>query len=140
MAITKYNRPRSLFDVFDFPDPFLLHSSVTKNIPRYNIVKTTNEEDISYRLEIAIPGWSLDNIEVTMERDILTIRGVEKLSLAENEQYVHQGLSAKPFALMFKVGDRLELSDVLADKGLLNFFFKLKPDNTSEVKRIEIKK
>ena len=138
MAISRHNRPRTIFDLIDFPDPFLIHSSVSKNIPRYNIIKQTAEDTVSYRLEIAIPGWDLDKIDVTMDGDILSVAGVDKLVLAENEQYLHQGLSAKPFKLMFKIGERLELKHVAADKGLLNFSFKLKPEATSEVKKIEI--
>ena len=38
MAISRHNRPRTIFDLIDFPDPFLIHSSVSKNIPRYNII------------------------------------------------------------------------------------------------------
>ena len=45
------------------------------NYPPYNLVK---ESDTRYRLELAIAGFSKDDVEVTTESNKLTVEGKQK--------------------------------------------------------------
>ena len=60
--------------------------------PRYNIVENTVAG--SFRLEIAVPGWQQEELELIQDRTELMIRG-KRTKLTKDEQFVHQGLSLK---------------------------------------------
>ena len=78
----------------DFPKFFLGFDRFENNIhqldnsyPRYNIVKT----DGGYRVELAVPGWNKSNIEITLLKDVLTVRGVCKQKAEnEGESYIYK--------------------------------------------------
>ena len=54
------------------------------NYPPYNLVKET---DTRYRLELAIAGFSKDDVEVTTESNKLTVEGKQKD--ADTAEYVY---------------------------------------------------
>ena len=107
----------------DFPKFFLgfdrfdnLTHNVDQGYPRYNIVKTKG----GYRVELAIPGWNKSDIEISLLKDVLTIKGLCKQK-AENkdESYIHKGLSGKDFLRTFTVGSNIQLNKAYMNKGLL---------------------
>ena len=65
-----------------------MHSSASihTSYPPYNIVKETESE---WRIEMALAGWSKDDIEISTETNILTIKSkvdrnqMETLSIVE---------------------------------------------------------
>ena len=107
----------------DFPKFFLGFDRFENNIhqldnsyPRYNIVKT----DGGYRVELAVPGWNKSNIEITLLKDVLTVRGVCKQKAEnEDESYIYKGLSGKEFTRTFTVGTNIHLNKAYMNKGLL---------------------
>jgi len=107
----------------DFPKFFLGFDRFENNVhqidnsyPRYNIVKTEG----GYRVELAVPGWNTDNIEITLHKDVLTVRGVCKQKAeTEGESYIYKGLSGKEFTRTFTVGTNIHLNRAYMNKGLL---------------------
>ena len=77
---------------------WLLQNTDT-SYPRYNIVE--NVDTGNYRIEVAIPGWSKEEIEVVQEKNELLIKGKKEQKLGEAERFVHQGLSLKSFERKF---------------------------------------
>ena len=61
--------------------------------PRYNIVENTVAG--SFRLEIAVPGWQQEELELIQDKTELLVRGKKEQKLSQEEQFVHQGLSLK---------------------------------------------
>ena len=81
--------------------------------PRYNIVKT----DGGYRVELAVPGWNKSDIEITLLKDVLTVRGVCKQKAeTEGESYIYKGLSGKEFTRTFTVGTNIHLNKAYMNK------------------------
>ena len=103
-----------LDDVF-----YRLHSygmgSVNEAYPPYNLVK---ESEIKWRIEIALAGWSKDEIEVTTESNVLLIRSKAAKSKGE-EEYMHRGVSTRTFARGFNLSDDVEVGEVKFDNGML---------------------
>lgn len=108
----------------DFPKFFLgfdrlendfFASTVDGGYPRYNIVKKKQ----GYRVELAIPGWHKEDIEISLFKNVLSVKGTNKLAENPDETYLYKGLSGKTFTRNFKVGDYIELAKAYMERGLL---------------------
>ena len=108
-----------LDDVF-----YRLHSygtgTANEAYPPYNLVK---ESEIKWRIEVALAGWSKDEIEVSTESNILLIRSKAAKSKGE-EEYMHRGVSTRTFARGFNLSDDVEVGDVRFDNGMLTISLK----------------
>tara|TARA_R100001510_G_C7526454_1_gene119741 strand:- start:1 stop:483 length:483 start_codon:yes stop_codon:yes gene_type:complete len=103
-----------------FDDLFYrLHSygtgSVNDAYPPYNIVEESN---IKWRIEVALAGWSKDEVEVTTESNVLLIKSKTAKTKGE-EEYMHRGISSRSFARGFNLSDDVEIGTVSFNNGLL---------------------
>jgi len=85
--------------------------------PRHNIV--TRGDDY-FRIEMALPGWIKENIEVSLDKRVLTIQGNTKLECGDDEAYLHKGISGKVFKRTFSLGEFIEVKGVDFENGLLS--------------------
>ena len=89
------------------------------NYPPYNIVK--HSED-AFAIELAVAGFREGDINITLEKNVLTIKGEQTLSLDELEkdvEYVHRGISARNFDRTFTLADYVEVIGAKAENGIL---------------------
>ena len=89
------------------------------NYPPYNIVK--HSED-AFAIELAVAGFREGDINITLEKNVLTIKGEQTLSLDELEkdvEYVHRGISARNFDRVFTLADYVEVIGAKAENGIL---------------------
>jgi len=97
---------------------YRLHSygtgSVNESYPPYNIVK---ESEIKWRIELALAGWSKEDIEVTTESNVLVIKSRKDKKV--EEEYLHKGVSSRSFARGFNLSDDVEIGTVTFNNGLL---------------------
>ena len=84
-----------------------------QSYPRYNIV----EGKQGFRLEIAVPGWSKQDLEVKLHNNELRIRGNRREK--GGDPYLHQGLSTKSFDKVFVLNSDLQVEEVALKDGLL---------------------
>lgn len=91
-------------------------STVDGGYPRYNVVKAG---DSNYRIEIAVPGWHKEDIEISLHKNVLSVKGTTKQTENPDETYVYKGLSGKCFTRNFRVGDHIKLSKAYMNRGLL---------------------
>jgi molecular chaperone IbpA len=108
-----------------FDDLFYrLHSygmgSVNESYPPYNIVEESN---IKWRIEVALAGWSREEIEVSTESNVLLVRSIAGKQKGE-EEYMHRGISTRTFARGFNLSDDVEVGDVKFNNGLLTIELK----------------
>ena len=82
--------------------------------PPYNIVK---ESSIKWRIELALAGWSVDDIEVSTETNVLIIKS--KAAKENHEEYVHRGVATRSFARGFNLSDDVEVGTVSFTNGML---------------------
>lgn len=109
-----------------------IHSSDT-SYPRYNIV----ESKTGYRIEIAVPSWQKEELEVIHENNELVIKGKKERKLDEDERYVHQGLSLKSFERKFMLNIDLTVDSVELTDGMLTIQLERTPNSTRKL--LEIK-
>jgi molecular chaperone IbpA len=105
-----------MFLGFDRIDPDFFSNTPITGYPRYNVLKVGEQ---GYRVEVAIPGWNKDDIEITLHKSELRIEGTQKQEAAENEEFIYKGLSGKTFARVFKVGPNIKLDKAFMKNGLL---------------------
>jgi len=98
---------------------YRLHSygvgSVNEAYPPYNLVK---ESEVKWRIEMALAGWSKDEIEVSTETNVLLVRSKTAKAKGE-EEYMHRGVATRTFARGFNLADDVEIKDVKFENGML---------------------
>ena len=93
------------------------------NYPAYNIAKDDEEH---YRIEVALAGFSQDEINIQTEKGILTI---EAKKAEERGNYIHQGIAKRAFSKMFRLAEYMKVDDAQFIDGILTvFLFREVPD------------
>ena len=87
------------------------------NYPPYNIVKTGEN---TYDIELALAGFSKDDINVEYENNVLTVKSIKKAEeVQENDAVLHRGISKRMFSKSFTVSDDVEVKGAELKDGLL---------------------
>jgi HSP20 family molecular chaperone IbpA len=87
--------------------------------PPYNIERLSRDERNPERLRItlAVAGFTLDQLEVTIEEKELVIRGRQQDD--KSRQYLHRGIAARQFQRTFVLADGMEVLGADLKNGLL---------------------
>ena len=89
----------------------------TGGFPPYNIRKT---DDFKHVIEIALAGFSKDEIEVVLTDGVLEIKSVNAITDTDpNEGLVHKGIAKRAFTRKFTLADDIEVKDAKLENGLL---------------------
>lgn len=75
-----------------------------KGYPHYNIKKL---DDNKWSIELALAGFSKDDIEIEVKDNIMNINGELK---TEDNEYVYKGISSRKFSKSFTLAEFTELS------------------------------
>ena len=102
------------------------------NYPPHNIVKI---DDDQYIVELAIAGFSMDEIDITVERDKLNIKGAQE---SQDRQYLYKGISEKKFNRTFKLAEHVIVSDALLENGVLKITLEMKIPEELKPRKIKI--
>ncbi len=90
--------------------------STAVSYPPYNI-ETTGEN--SYRLTMAVAGFSQGELDITVHENTLIVTGKAQKD-DENGRYLHQGIARRAFERRFSLADHLKVSGASLDNGLLH--------------------
>ena len=109
---------------------YRLHSygmgTANEAYPPYNLVK---ESEIKWRIEMALAGWSKEEVEVSTESNVLLVRSKAAKAKGE-EEYLHRGVSTRTFARGFNLSDDVEIGKVEFCNGMLTIELqKIIPDH-----------
>lgn len=85
--------------------------------PPYNIEKTG---DGVYRIQMALAGFTRDEIEVTVQDNVLIIIGRAGEPEGEQREYLHRGIAKRAFERRFQLADTIKVTAAGYDNGLLN--------------------
>jgi molecular chaperone IbpA len=106
------------------------------NYPPHNIVKY---DDTHYGIEVAVAGFSKEEVTVEVDQDQLTIRGV-KTRLDENTvEYLHRGLAARDFEQTFTLAEYMEVRGAKVADGMLQIDIQRIVPEALKPRQIEIK-
>ena len=68
---------------------------------------------------MALPGWDRKDIEISLFKNVLSVKGIRKQVENPEETYAYKGLSGKQFTRDFKVGDYIKIEKAYLERGLL---------------------
>lgn len=75
--------------------------------------------ETSYVIELAVSGFRPEDLEVTSEKQVLTVRGTRP-EASENQQYLHRGLAFRSFEKQIPLAEHVEVRGVSLDYGILS--------------------
>lgn len=91
-------------------------SNITKQTyPPYNILKTGEK---TYSIEIAVSGFTMEEIEIIKDKNILTVSGSKK-SVETEVTYIHKGIATRDFNKQFTLADFVEVVNATLENGIL---------------------
>ena len=129
----------NVFDHFErmFNDDFF--NVPTVNYPPYNIVKTGVN---TYNVEVALAGFSRDDVSVEFAEGILTIKSKDR-AVSEKQDadgdIIHKGISKRYFSKSFTVSDDVEIKGAELKDGLLTVSLERIVPESKKARVIEIK-
>lgn len=109
-----------------------LPSYTDSGYPRYNLIAGNN----NYRIEVAVPGWKKEELEIIFDNKELHIKGKKETKLGEDENFIHQGLSLKSFERRFILNADLLVDKVNLQDGLLTINLSRTPDSKKKILEI----
>lgn len=135
------NTRLSLFDSplflgFDhFEETFNRMRKSADGYPPYNIEQT---HENGLRISLAVAGFTMDDLDVEVEKNQLTIRGRQMDDLDDGRVYLHRGIAGRQFQRSFVLADGIEVLDASLDNGLLHIDME-RQEPESSARKIKIK-
>ena len=106
------------------------------NYPPHNIVKYS---DGAYGIEVAVAGFSKEEVTVEVDQDQLTIRGVKTRTDESAVEYLHRGLAARDFEQTFTLAEYMIVSGAKVDNGMLQIDIQRIIPEALKPRKIEVK-
>ncbi|MEO1239268.1 MAG: Hsp20 family protein [Pseudomonadota bacterium] len=103
--------------------------------PPYNIEQTSQT---SYRITLAVAGFSEEDLSITIEDSQLVVRGRQADDTGDRV-FLHRGIAARQFQRSFVLADVVEVAGARTENGLLHVdLHRAEPERV--VQTIEINK
>jgi molecular chaperone IbpA len=86
------------------------------NYPPFNVIKT---DENNYEIEIAVTGFSKNDITVEVVQEQLIIKAQRAASVDTDREYLHRGLATREFERSFTLLDHMEVKEARVEDGML---------------------
>jgi molecular chaperone IbpA len=106
------------------------------NYPPHNIVKYS---DNAYGIEVAVAGFTKDEVTVEVDQDQLTIRGIKHRDNDSEVEYLHRGLAARDFEQTFTLAEYMEVRGAKVEHGMLQIDIHRVVPEALKPRQIEVK-
>jgi len=117
--------------LFDQLDEFIHHSKKLPSYPPYNIKRNGDK----FTIEMALAGFSKDDIEVTVTEDMLTVSSNKENSKKDE---LYKGISDRKFTRNFSMADDIVVKDVKLKNGLLTIELEREIPEEKKPRKIKI--
>ena len=130
-----------------FKDPFFIgfnrelerlntvHNLATRQAyPPYDIIKL--DED-TYKLSLAVAGFSQENIDVSVDNGTLIIKG--EITETLDAEIVHKGIAGRKFTRTFALGEYMEVTGAEMKDGMLHISIDRIIPEDKKPKQIKVK-
>ena len=131
--LSVFNSPLLLgFDHFEQVLDRVAKSSA-EGYPPYNIEQMSQN---SLRISLAVAGFSMEDLAVTIEDNQLMVRGKNRQDDSDRI-FIHRGIAARQFQRSFVLAEGVEVTQARLEKGLLHVDLVL-PIPESQIRKIPI--
>jgi molecular chaperone IbpA len=114
----------------------LANTAVNGTYPPFNLKKT---DENKYVIEMAVAGFSKTDIEMTLEENKLVINGKTEAAEQDAKDWIHKGISDRPFTRTFTLADNVVINNAALTNGLLKIWLEHIIPEDKKPKKIEIK-
>ena len=104
-----------------------------KGYPHYNIKKL---DDNKWNIELALAGFSKDDIEIEVKDSIMNIKGELK---EENNEFVYKGISSRKFSKSFTLAEFTECESAQMENGILSITLEKNIPEDKKPQKVKIK-
>lgn len=116
-------------------DTLMSRSEMDESYPPYNIEKI---EDDRYVIEIAVAGFTKDDIAVTAHQNRLVVTGRKSVS-KKDRNFLYKGIAERSFEHAFNLADFVHVEEVVLEDGLLKIRLKREIPEDLKPRTIQIK-
>jgi molecular chaperone IbpA len=102
--------------------------------PPYNIAQINEDE---FMVTLAVAGFSMDNLDVTKEGNVLSIEGSKNPS-DDTVNYLHKGIAERTFRRDFTLADHVDVRSADLELGMLNIHLVREVPEAMKPKKIAI--
>jgi len=124
--------------VFDQLNTYARNNATSTGFPPYNIRKGG---DYTYAIEMALAGFSKNDIEIEVAEGLLTVRSVKEDN-ETNEEYdskIYRGISYRKFNRKFTLADDIVVNDASLENGMLKIDLERIVPDAKKPRIIEVK-
>jgi len=98
-----------------FDDMLRVNSvQVQQSYPPYNIIRNSETD---YQIEIAVSGFSEDDIDITLKDNQLVVTG--EIKSEDTKEFVFRGIASRKFIRTFSLAENMEVKTAKMQNGLL---------------------
>ena len=123
------------FDRFNDLFETALRNEPGSSYPPYNVEKHGDDE---YRIVVAAAGFQEEDLDLQVEKGVLTISGGKREASSDSVTYLHQGIAQRAFKLSFRLADHIEIKSAGLSNGLLSIDLLRVVPEEAKAKRIPI--
>ena len=120
--------------VFDQLTAYAANNATSSGFPPYNIRKGG---DYTYAIEMALAGFSKDDIEIEVAEGLLTVRSIKEND--ENDSDIYRGISYRKFNRKFTLSDDIVVNDASLENGMLKIDLERIVPDAKKPRKITIK-
>ena len=110
--------------------------------PPYNVARITKEDsDDIYEITLAVAGFTMDDIEITVENRQLKVIGTSTLDaepVDSTVEYLHKGIAERNFTRVWRLAEHVEVENANLRDGLLRIRLIRNVPEAQKPKRISI--
>lgn len=112
----------------------MMANTAMTNFPPYNIKKV---EDNKYVIEMAVAGFGKQDIEITLEKNKLHVKGNTKTD-ADDAGYLFKGIADRGFTRQFTLADNIVIDNAELMNGMLKIWLDHMIPEEQKPKKIDI--
>ncbi|MCO7522799.1 MULTISPECIES: Hsp20 family protein [Pseudomonas] len=123
------------FDRFNDLFEAAARNEAGSSYPPYNVEKHGDDQ---YRIVVAAAGFQEQDLDLQVEKGVLTVIGGKRDNSSEGVTFLHQGIAQRAFKLSFRLADHIEVKGAGLANGLLSIELLRVVPEEAKAKRIPI--
>jgi molecular chaperone IbpA len=105
------------------------------NYPPHNVIKTGENTSV---IEVAVAGFAEGEIDISVDKQILTIAGAIQRADDDTHEYLHRGISRRDFRQTFTLAEHVEVKNASVQDGILSVYLEREVPESARPKTIAI--